>query len=67
MGIETILNKSIYCTENHIVNISFDELEKAFWINDKQLDELDPNDPLYCEIRHNNDEILEQIHELNRG
>ena len=67
MGIESIVNKSIYCNNNHISISSFDELKKAFWTNANKLDALNPTDPLYSELYHENDAILEKVHELNIG
>ncbi len=55
--------------ENDLSNIgtTFEELENKFWTNINELKQLKKSSKKFKEIFKENEEILDQIHEINQG
>lgn len=64
MGIEKEINKTIYKKNPRT---TFKELKDQYWVNDQQLDQLDPGTPEWIQIFNQNEDIISQINQLHRG
>lgn len=62
MSIKSQINIPIYKKKS-----IFHELESQFYNNIEQLKDLDKHDPLYHKLYYENEDILKEVHQYNKG